>query len=123
VERQSSKIPAKEPVISSSDAVTEPRTVVVEILHTVIANGTVGTPWWAIEFTCTAPLHLDGHVVDVNIFVQRHEIIFDHVFRRYSWEDTGIHCGSSNEVNHGKDEDDDVRECEPPESIILLDVQ
>ena len=41
-------------------------------------------PWWAIEFTCTAPLHLDGNVVDVNIFVQRHEIILDHVFRRYS---------------------------------------
>jgi len=123
VERQSSEIPAKEPVISSSNTVTEPWTVVVEILHTVIANGTVGTPWWAIEFTCTAPLHLNGHVVDVNIFVQRHEIIFNHFFRRYSWEYSGVHCGSGNEVNHGEDEDDDVRDCEPPESIILLDVQ
>ena len=44
----------------------------------------VSEPWWAIEFTCTAPLHLDGNVVDVDIFVQRHEIIFNHVFRRYS---------------------------------------
>ena len=38
-------------------------------------------PWRAIEFTCTAPLHLDGNVVDVDVFVQGHEIVFNYFFR------------------------------------------
>ena len=80
---------------------------------------------------------MDGNVVDVDVFVQGHEIVFDYFFRWHPYfrvkkgvsngkvpgKDARIHGRSGDEVNHGEDEKDDVDEGEASESFIFLDVE
>ena len=41
---ESDEVPVEKPVIAAADAITQPRTVMVKVLHAIVANGTVRTP-------------------------------------------------------------------------------
>lgn len=58
-------------VVSLSNAVVHPGTVVVKALNTVITNTAVGTARWSVELAAVTPLHLDLHTINGDDPVQR----------------------------------------------------
>lgn len=77
VDRQRDEEHEEVSVVSATNAVVDPRTVMVEHLDAVIANGAMRTPRRSVELAGNAPLHANSDAVDVNVPVQGSaEIVF-----------------------------------------------
>lgn len=58
-------------VISFSDAIVHPRTVMVEFLDTVVANGAMRASRGTVKLTGVAPLHSNSDATDFHVLVER----------------------------------------------------
>lgn len=96
-------------VVSPTNAVVDPGTVVVKVLHTVVADRAMGTAWWSVESTCRAPLHPDLDPPDLHGLVERGpEVILLILVLLSSWKDAGVHEGGHAEISQNKEEDNSI---------------
>jgi len=65
VERQRDQEQVEVAVVAFTYTVADPWTMVVEPLHTVIADGTVGRSWWSEYFAGKAVFQLHGLTLDL----------------------------------------------------------
>jgi len=61
----------KETVVSFSDAIVYPWTMMVEFLNAVVANRAMRASRGTVKLTGVAPLHSDSDSSDFHVFVQR----------------------------------------------------
>jgi len=57
-------------VVTTSDAVVDPRAVMVKDLDTVVADGAMRAPWWSVELARDTPLHPNGDAIDLYVLVE-----------------------------------------------------
>lgn len=69
-------------VISFSDAIVHPRTVMVEFLDTVVANGAMRASRGTVKLTGVAPLHSNSDATDFHVLVERSAEVILWNFRR-----------------------------------------
>lgn len=82
VDGQEDEEAEKVAIVAASDAIIDPRTVVVKRLHTRVAVGTVGAAGWPIELACDAPLHPNSGTINFNSLVQWSSKVIINVFVR-----------------------------------------
>lgn len=87
VHRQRAQEEEEEPIVATPDAIVHPRTMVIERLDAVIADGTVRAARWPVELTRHAPLHAHGNAVDFGVLVERRsEFVFAILVWRRCWD-------------------------------------
>ena len=91
-------------VVSPSNAVVHPRTVMVEYLNAVVADTAVTTAGRPIELAGDAPLHPHGDPVDLDVPVERRpEIVISVLVWAGSRYDARVHEGRHGEVDQHED--------------------
>lgn len=109
VSRQRQEEEEEVAVVSPADAVVHPRTVVVKVLDTVVADGAVGAARRPVEATGRTPLHPDLDPSDLHRLVERStEVILLVFVLLSSREDAGVHERGHAEVSQNKEEDDSI---------------
>jgi hypothetical protein len=89
----------EETVVSFPDAIVHPRTMMIEFLDTIVANGAMRASWGTVKLTGVAPLHSNSDSTDFHILVQRSpEIIFRNF--RCLWVSSGIKKRGKGEVHY-----------------------
>jgi len=56
-------------VIPSSNAVVDPRAVVIKYLYAVVTDRTMGATRWSVELTCHAPFHSNRYSINFYVSV------------------------------------------------------
>ena len=79
-------------VVAATDAVVDPRAVVVEGVDAGVAVGTMGAAWWSVELTRDAPLHADLSPVDLNSLVEWSSEVVVSIFVRRSCFRASVMC-------------------------------
>lgn len=91
-------------IITTTNTVINPRTVVVKHLDAVVANAAVRTARRPVKFASCTPLHSYGYTVDLDTFVQwiwQFSVFYELISS--SWINTRVHECSKTKICNDED--------------------
>ena len=107
-------------IVSATDAIVDPRTVVVKDLNTVVTDWTVGASGWPVELAGDAPFHAYRDPIDFHISVERRSKVIFAVFVCIgSGYDSGVHKGGQTKVHQYENGQDSLVQWNDPEVHLL----